>query len=287
VKVVEKVPVSYRPFADVKAELLKREQDTQFQKKLGEYLDKLKRDAVIRVNAEAQPYYTPPVPAPGSVVNVSSAAAPGTESSGVQTLPEATKASRDPAIEITPTAGWRFGGRTAQPGTATVDTVKIQDSLSWGAAIEVPVASWGALEALWSHQNSELRASFNPSAAAGLDPKLAHLNTDTFQLGGLWQSGDAESRARLYFDILFGVTLLTPSPELPSLKRFSASAGGGVKYYFANHIGLRLGARWLGVYVNPAEGAYESCSDTVGCATYYGTRLVSQGDAYGGLILRF
>jgi parvulin-like peptidyl-prolyl isomerase len=287
VKVVEKVPVSYRPFADVRAELLKREQDTQFQKKLGEYLDKLKRDAVIRVKTEAQPYYTPPAPAPGSVVNVSSAAAPGTESSGIQTLPEATKASRDPAVEITPTAGWRFGGRTAQPATATVDTVKIQDSLSWGATIEVPVASWGALEALFSHQNSELRASFNASAAAGLDPKLAHLNTDTLQLGGLWQSGDAESRARLYVDILFGVTLLSPSPELPSLKRFSASAGGGVKYYFANHVGLRLGARWMGVYVNPAEGAYETCSDAVGCTTYYGTRLVSQGDAYGGLILKF
>jgi parvulin-like peptidyl-prolyl isomerase len=286
VKVLEKVPVSYRPFADVKAELLKREQDTQFQKKLAEYLDKLKRDAVIRVNPEAKPYYTPPAPAPDSIVNVSSAA-PGADSSGVQTLPAATKASRDSAVEITPTAGWRFGGRTAQPSTATVETVKIRDSLSWGATIEIPIASRGAIEALWSHQNSELRASFSASAAAGLDPKLAHLNSDTLQLGGLWQSGDADSRARLFFDVLFGLTLLTPSPELPALKRFSASVGGGVKYYFADHFGLRLGGRWLAVYVNPAEGAYESCSGTTGCTTYYGTKVVSQGDGYGGLILRF
>ena len=64
VKVVEKVPVSLKPFADVKAELLKREQDTQFQKKLAEYLDKLKRDAVINVSGEATAYYQPPVPAP-------------------------------------------------------------------------------------------------------------------------------------------------------------------------------------------------------------------------------
>jgi peptidyl-prolyl cis-trans isomerase SurA len=60
VKVVEKIPVSYKPFADVKAQLLKREQDTQFQKKLAEYLDKLKHEAVIRVSPEGQPYYTPP-----------------------------------------------------------------------------------------------------------------------------------------------------------------------------------------------------------------------------------
>jgi len=72
VKVIEKFPVSYKPFGDVKAQLLKREQDTQFQKKLAEYLDKLKHEAVIRVSPEGQAYYTPlagvvvptPVPTP-------------------------------------------------------------------------------------------------------------------------------------------------------------------------------------------------------------------------------
>ncbi len=71
VKVIEKIPVSYKPFADVKAELLKREQDTQFQKKLAEYLDKLKHDAVIRVSPQGQAYYTLPagvaVPTPTPV----------------------------------------------------------------------------------------------------------------------------------------------------------------------------------------------------------------------------
>lgn len=66
-KVVEKKPVSYKPFGDVKADLLKREQETQFQKKLAEYLEKLKRDAVFRVSADASPYYAAPpavTPAP-------------------------------------------------------------------------------------------------------------------------------------------------------------------------------------------------------------------------------
>lgn len=66
-KVVDKNPVTYRPFNDVKADLLKREQETQFQKKLAEYLEKLKRDALIRVSQEATAYYSAPVytvPAP-------------------------------------------------------------------------------------------------------------------------------------------------------------------------------------------------------------------------------
>ncbi|MEO8054714.1 MAG: peptidylprolyl isomerase [Acidobacteriota bacterium] len=285
VKVIEKAPVSYKAFADVKADLLKREQDTQFQKKLAEYLEKLKRDAVIRVNDEAKPYFTPPAPAPSSLVTVASGEAAA--DSNARTLPEAAKASSDSVVEITPTAGWRFGGTTAEPATARVETVKIPDSLSWGATVEFAFAPWGSIEALWSHQNSELSAVFTSSAPAGSEPKLAHLNADTLQIGGLWQSGDAASKARLYVDLLFGVTMLTPSPEFATLTRFSASIGGGVKYYLGDHFGLRLGARWLPVYVNPADGAYESCREAADCTTYYGTKIVSQADAYGGLILRF
>ena len=61
VKLIDKVPAGYKPFAEVKAEILKREQETQFQKKLAEYLEKLSRDAVIKVSPEAAMYYTAPV----------------------------------------------------------------------------------------------------------------------------------------------------------------------------------------------------------------------------------
>lgn len=76
VKVIEKVSVSYKPFTEVKAQLLKREQDTQFQKKLAEYLDKLKREAVIRVSPDGRAYYTPPIAAAASAPAPPSAAPP-------------------------------------------------------------------------------------------------------------------------------------------------------------------------------------------------------------------
>jgi len=63
VKLLQKFPASYKPFNEVRADLLKREQETQFQKKLAEYLDKLKGEAVIRVSNEASRYYTPPAAA--------------------------------------------------------------------------------------------------------------------------------------------------------------------------------------------------------------------------------
>ena len=53
-KVVEKVPAGYRPFAEAKGEILRREQETQFQKKLAEYVEKLKGEAIIKYSDEAR-----------------------------------------------------------------------------------------------------------------------------------------------------------------------------------------------------------------------------------------
>ena len=59
-KVTERIPTTYKGFGEVRAEILKREQETQFQKKLTEYLDKLKTDALIKESDEASAYYHPP-----------------------------------------------------------------------------------------------------------------------------------------------------------------------------------------------------------------------------------
>ena len=38
----------------MKSDILKKEQETQFQKKLAEYLEKLRKDAIIKVSPEAE-----------------------------------------------------------------------------------------------------------------------------------------------------------------------------------------------------------------------------------------
>ena len=288
VKVIDKIPVSYKPFADVKAELLKREQDTQFQKKLAEYLDKLKREAVIRVSTEAKTYYTPPPPPPGmSLAAGPSAIDQAAGVLGIGTGP-VTKASRGPVFELAPTVGCRFGGTTSSTGNTYIENVKIPNTVSFGLTAEYVLKPWGSLELLWSHQDTELRANLTAlGAGLGDDERLTHLNIDTFQIGGLWQSGDPLNRARLYFDLLFGVTILTPAPEFSTLTRFSASVGGGIKFYVSDHLGARFGMRWMPVYINSTNSGFSTCSPYYGCYTYYGTNYLSQGDAAAALLMRF
>jgi peptidyl-prolyl cis-trans isomerase SurA len=287
VKVIEKVPVSYKPFTDVKAQLLKREQETQFQKKLAEYLDKIKREAVIRVSPGGQAYYTAPV---GALASMSALSSPGAAGGGAPSRLSSGASRQVSPFELAPTVGYRFGGTTSSTGNTYIENVNVPNTLSFGLTAEYALKPRGSLEFLWSHQDTELRANLTPLGVGlglGADERLTHLNIDTFQIGGLWQTGEPLSRARLYFDLLIGVTLLTPAPEYATLTRLSASVGGGIKLYVSDHIGARFGMRWMPVYINSTNSEFSTCNPSYGCYTYYGTNYLSQGDATAALLMRF
>ena len=285
VKVLEKQPVSYRPFSEVKGEILKREQETQFQKRLAEYLEKLKRDAVIKVSPEAAAYYTAP---PVAVREFSTGSATADAAADAAAIRASTSRSWA-TVEVSGVAGYRFGGTTSPQGNTYIDRVGIPSSMSFGASVEVPLSDAWHVEALWSHQNTELDVNFSGVVVPGGagDRKVSHLNMDTIQVGALLQSGSSDERARLYLDLLLGATILTPSPQFSALTRFSASIGGGVKYWLTDHLGGRLGVRWMPVYLNSSSAGYSYCDPIYGCYPYWYNNYISQGDAHIGLMYKF
>ena len=284
VKVLEKAPVSYRPFSEVKAEILKREQETQFQKKLAEYLEKLKRDAVITVAPEASAYYTPPAPSPDASGTLASAGAPGSTYDVPATSPGRSR--NEIGLEVTPTVGYRVGGTASELPDSLIKKIGIPAAMSFGLSVEYQLSTPLNLELLWSHQDTELRVQ-DATSDAGADKKLTHLNIDTVQLGVMFQTGDPSDTARLYLEGLLGASILTPAPQFSNLVRFSATLGAGLKYYFSDRLGARLGVRWMPVYINSKSSGYGYCDPYWGCYTYWSTNYLSQFDASTGLILRF
>ncbi len=290
VKVTEKAPVSYKPFAEVKADIFKREQDTQFQKKLAEYLEKLKRDAVIRVAPEAEGYYTPPTPDPLAEGMTSGPAPAGDEGAG--DAPPTEKASpssggAERKIEITPTVGWRLGGTASTFSSARIESLKVANALSFGLTAEYALSRSATLELLFSHQDTELKLGYRETPPAGYTERLTHLNVDTFQIGGLWQSGRPGDSLRGYLDLLLGVSLLTPSPQLSALTRLSASVGGGAKVRLTDALGARVGLRFMPIYVNATSSGYSTCDAWYGCYTYYDSNYLYQWDFHTGMTFRF
>ncbi len=195
--------------------------------------------------------------------------------------------AQDRGVEITPTVGYRFGGTVSSFDNAIIDSVKVPDTVSFGITGEWPVHPNLNLEVLWSHQDTSLEATFKGTAPAGVNPEFSHLNIDTVQVGGLWQSGRRGDKVRGYFDLLVGMSILTPAPEYESLTRFSMTLGGGAKFQISDKIGIRLGLRWMPVYLNSEGTGTGWCDPYWGCYEYYDSNYLYQTDAHVGLILKF
>ena len=289
VKVVDKTPVRYKPFSEVKAEILKKEQDTQFPKKLAEYLDKLEREAVIKVSDEAAPYYTAPVrmassPFEGNAAAVASLGGPQDNAGSALGLSDLYDENR---FSITPTVGYRWGGVGASYSNSYIDSVKVPSALSWGLSLEYAIGRAVSFEALWSHQNTELVVNWAQTPPAGYADKLSHLNVDTFQIGALWQTGGPRDTVRGYFDLLLGVSILTPSPEFSALTRFSGSVGLGGKFRFSESLGAKLGVRFMPVYLASTSSGVYTCDPWWGCYTYWNENYFFQTDVSLGLTFKF
>ena len=69
-----------------------------------------------------------------------------------------------------------------------------------------------------------------------------------------------------------------------SYNRFSFGIGGGVKWFPLPHVGFRLQAEWLPIWVNPEVKGF-ICGG--GCAVAFGGQLASQGQVSLGPIFSF
>lgn len=286
-RAVDKAAVSYKPFAEVKPEILKREQETQFQKKLAEYLEKLKREAVIKVADDVRDLYTPPAPVDPDLASGQRDPLAASQAEGSPETWEESDPERDRGFEVTPTAGFRFGGTASNSYSVFIERLKVSEALSFGLTLEMPIRRNVNLELIWSHQDTELSADFRQDPPEGYDGRLTHLNVDTFHLGALWLLGREGAAVRPYLDLLLGVSILTPAPEFSTLTRFSGSVGGGAKFRLSNALGARLGLRFMPVYLNATSTGYTTCDPWYGCYTYYDSNYLYQWDAYTGLTYRF
>ena len=195
--------------------------------------------------------------------------------------------AQEKKIEITPTVGYRFDSTVSTDGSAKINDVKVPGAVSYGFTAEYAVHPNLNVELLWSHQSSTLKADFIGTPPAGVQSEFADLSVDTIQVGGLWQSGRPSDRVRGYLDFLLGASILNPSGNFETLSRFSMSLGGGAKFAISDSIGVRLGLRWMPVYINSTDSGYYWCDPYWGCYEAYYTNYLNQFDAHAGIIIKF
>ncbi len=182
------------------------------------------------------------------------------------------------AFEITPFAGYRWGGTIFDDQTFLFgQDVDVANSPAAGIIVGIPLGSTGMkLELMANRQKSELesgRGLFAPDAAiADIDVTYLHAGV---------QFPFARSRnATPYFVVSAGLANLDPQVNgVSDENRFSASAGIGVKVPMSRSLSLRFEGR----------GYYTAIEEDDNCyyCDYYYKKEFSQSEVNLGLVFSF
>jgi opacity protein-like surface antigen len=170
----------------------------------------------------------------------------------------------------------------------------IKSGANLGLTFGVFVTPNAEVEFLWNRQFSKFEAG-NPAPSV----ELADVSVDNFHGNFVYNWFDGAAKLRPFLFAGLGATHYAPGDPAPlggssptvvaidSATKFSWSLGGGVKAYPAQHVGLRLTARWTPTYI-------KSDSAGIWCDPFFPTCWVLADPDYsnqfaltGGVTLRF
>lgn len=177
------------------------------------------------------------------------------------------------SIEISPMAGYRFGG-----GFFELETGQSTDrdgAPAIGAVVDVPLWEGLQAEALFSHQGADVLALASFSGPA----RRWHVVVEQFHGGGLQEFGDG--RVRPFLTGTLGLTRYAAPGD--NELRFALAAGGGVKLFPWSIVGVRLDGRVFSTIVDADIGAV-ACGR--GCFTSVHVDAVWQAEFTAGLVVR-
>ncbi len=148
-------------------------------------------------------------------------------------------ASAQPAIEITPTVGFRWGGEIRAEDTTTLDRdADLEEGHSLGLVVDIPVSDHLQIELLADHQ----RTGLDSSTLFGPRDGEFDLDVNYYHVGALYQWKTKSVTPYVVGSI--GIADLDPKDSFNSgTRRFSTSFGGGVKVPLAPHLAVRFEGR--------------------------------------------
>jgi hypothetical protein len=156
-------------------------------------------------------------------------------------------------FEITPQYGYQVGAKWNYYG----GYVKLKSSDQYGLTANITLSDNLEGEFFWAQQNSSVAVKdviFYP-----VEEEVTDATVDHFQLGVIHMFGYSE--ARPFVGMSAGWSTFSPDePEYNTTTSFSFGFTGGLKYFFSDHVGIRLQGQllvpvqWGGVYLGTGGG---------------------------------
>jgi len=197
------------------------------------------------------------------------------------TLAAAPALAQPTRVQISPFAGYRWGGELEARDNALFDRdVDVDESEVFGVRVEVALTERFAIELLGSHQPTQFTT--NDDELFGDDRAIADVDIDTLQVGLVFQGG--RGQVNPYGVVSLGVTRLDPHVRSASSdERLSGSFGGGVKVFLNRSFGLRFEGR--GYWTDTAEDRDDDFHDR--CCDSSSNGDLVQGEVTAGVIVAF
>ena len=200
------------------------------------------------------------------------------------------------SFEITPLAGYLWGGGFQTPANGGIEAGKIslEPSVAWGAEVGYTPNGSTWFELTYLHQSTD--ATFKQ--LDGGCPLLggtctAPFSTNYIHAGARWEF--ARKNIKPFIGGGLGVTIFDPAAtsngvDLGSSTDFSISGEVGARYMFGKKVedqrfGLRLTFRGWWSFV--PSGQYAAWCGYYGCYAVEESATVAQGELSGGLVITF
>lgn len=188
------------------------------------------------------------------------------------------------AFELTPFAGYRFGGTFEVEDSP--DSYDLEDSASYGVILNFPHRANTRWEILYSRQSTEAEFSDPASGNALLD-----IDTQILQIGGTYEfeSEGVGTAVQPYLAATIGGTHVKASANGSERDTFwSGSLGLGILVAPNSRVGLRLEARGHFTLTNSSTDLLCVVSpDLNACAIRATGDLISQFETFAGVVVRF
>jgi len=190
---------------------------------------------------------------------------------------------REGTMEIEPFAGYLWGGTFAHGTTALfTSSVDVADHVTYGGRIGFNATQVFQVEFQYSRTDTTFTTP-NGGGIFGPGPaKLGNLAIDYFLAYTTFNFG--HWRFVPYITVGAGVANMNPEvPNVPSSSstRFTASFGGGMKYFVTPHFGMRFDGR---LYDTSLGDSNHSSCDHWGCTN---SHWLTNGEATGGIVVAF
>jgi opacity protein-like surface antigen len=185
-------------------------------------------------------------------------------------------------VEITPFGGSRFGG-VIDAGSSTnpdVDYLTIRSTWDYGAMLDVDLFPHAQAEFMWNNQPTVI-GEHVPGVGS---TRIGEASLDMFQWSFLYEFLQPGAKLQPYAVAGVGFNSYNTNGIINLGNEFAYNVGGGVKYFFNPHVGLRLEARYSPSRTTQGYGEY---CEFYGCYTALVNNYAHQGQANLGIIFRF